>query len=259
MAQPIYRRSGKIWLLLACLIAPLPSFLKRPLYRGLFGYHIGKRVRIGLSVIIAGECTIKDDAKIGHFNLFLHNGRLEIGSLALIRFGNIIRGGRCVVIADRCLIDRFNEINSIIDPEVDALPVAADSLAGTFEAGPNTVITAQHKIDFTGGVSFGESVILGGRLSSLWTHNRQADGAITVGRNTYLGSGLQMVPHSSIGEYCVAGIGTVVTKPLAGDYSLIGGVPAKIIKPLDDDQKILVTYPTRPELEGVDDTLPTAS
>jgi len=32
-------------------IALLPSFLLRPCYRLLFGYRVGKRVRIGFSII----------------------------------------------------------------------------------------------------------------------------------------------------------------------------------------------------------------
>ena len=38
------------------LVALLPSPLKRPCYRHLFGYRIGRRVRVGLSVIDADEC-----------------------------------------------------------------------------------------------------------------------------------------------------------------------------------------------------------
>jgi len=57
---------------LALAIAALfPCFLKRPIYRLFFGYQIGKRVRIGFSIIDAKECAIDDDAHIGHFNLVI--------------------------------------------------------------------------------------------------------------------------------------------------------------------------------------------
>jgi hypothetical protein len=45
----------------------LPSFLKRPCYRWFFGYRIGKRVRIGITIIDAGRCEIGDDVQMGHF------------------------------------------------------------------------------------------------------------------------------------------------------------------------------------------------
>ena len=56
-------------LLILALFAPLPSFLKRSLYRLFFGYKIGRGVRIGLSIIDARECSIEDDVSIGHFNV----------------------------------------------------------------------------------------------------------------------------------------------------------------------------------------------
>ena len=39
--------TSKFRLLVLGFIAVLPSFLKRPCYRLLFGYQIGRRVRIG--------------------------------------------------------------------------------------------------------------------------------------------------------------------------------------------------------------------
>ena len=63
----------------------------------------------------------------------------------------------------------------------------------------------------------------------------------------------------SIGEYCVLALGSVVTKKIAGEWQIVAGMPAKAVKPLDEDSKVLVTYPTRPDLEGLDNALPPAS
>ena len=52
------RRTSKFRLLMLAAVAVLPSFLKRPAYRLFFGYRIGKRVRIGLTIIDAGICEI---------------------------------------------------------------------------------------------------------------------------------------------------------------------------------------------------------
>ena len=54
-------RTSKLKLVILACIALLPSFLKRPCYRLFFGYRVGKRVRVGLSIIDAGECLIDDD------------------------------------------------------------------------------------------------------------------------------------------------------------------------------------------------------
>ena len=68
-----------------------------------------------------------------------------------------------------------HEINSIPDPEV------VNPIDPTFILGDGSVVTTGHKIDFTDRVEIGRRVILGGRNSSLWTHNRQRTMPITIG------------------------------------------------------------------------------
>src|SRR6266576_5751820 len=64
-------RVSKFRLLVLALIALLPSFLMRPCYRLFFSYRMGKRVRIGFSIIDVQECQIEDDVKIGHLNVII--------------------------------------------------------------------------------------------------------------------------------------------------------------------------------------------
>jgi len=232
----------KLRLFIKGVIACLPSFLKRPLYRLLFGYKIGKRVRIGFSIIDVAECAIDDDVSIGHLNLFVGTKKLSIGDHAKIGHLNIIRGGDEVVLGRYCEILRQNEINSIPDP------IVVNEVDQRFILGEGSVIAASHKIDFTDRVELGKRVILGGRNSSLWTHNRQMTQPIVVGDYSYLGSEIRMTPGSEIPPKCIVGIGAVVTKKFEGEYRLIAGVPAKIAKELDDDGKFLTEYKTRADL-----------
>ena len=45
-----------------------------------------------------------------------------------------------------------------------------------------------------------------------------------------------------------AGIGSVVTGRLEGEYLLIAGVPAKPLKPLGEEDRFLVEHKTRPDM-----------
>ena len=89
--------------------AVLPSFLKRPIYRLFFGYKIGKRVRIGVSIIDAGECNIDDDVQMGHFNVVTRVQKLTIKDHVRIGHLNIIRGGDEVSLGRYCEIIRISE------------------------------------------------------------------------------------------------------------------------------------------------------
>jgi acetyltransferase-like isoleucine patch superfamily enzyme len=243
----------KMRLIFALLLVPFPSFFKIWMYRLFFRYKIGKSVKIGLSAIIADKCTIGDRTRIGHFNLFYRNQDLRIGSDVIVGFANRIFGGAVVDIGNKCHIFRFNEINSILDPLV------LGEFDPRLELGEGAVITVNHKIDFTDKVTFGPSVVFAGRNSNIWTHNRQKTAPVSIGRNCSVGSNVQFVAGSSVGEYCVVALGSVITKTIEGEWMIVAGMPAAAKKPLDEDSKVLVTYPTRPELEGIENALPPAN
>jgi acetyltransferase-like isoleucine patch superfamily enzyme len=216
--------------------------MKRPLYRLLFGYRIGKRVRIGFSVIDVEKCTIEDDVVIGHLNVFVGTKELIIRDHARIGHLNIIRGGDEVRLGRYSEIIRLNEINSIPEPDV------VNEIDPRFILGDGSIVVASHKIDFTDRVEFGKRVILGGRNSSLWTHNRQMTKPITIGDYAYVGSEIRVAPGGEIPPRSVVGIGSVITKKLEGENNLIAGVPAKVVNSLGEEGLFLTEYKTRPDL-----------
>jgi acetyltransferase-like isoleucine patch superfamily enzyme len=236
------KRVSKFRLVLLGLIGLLPSFLMRSCYRLMFGYRIGKRVRIGFSIIDASECVIDDDVTIGHFNLVVGVEKLTIGDHVRIGHLNVVRGGDEVRIGRYSDIMRLNEINSIPNPDV------VNPVDSTIIIGAGTIITTGHKIDFTDRVEIGRRAIIGGRNSSLWTHNRQRTEPISVGDFAYVGSEIRMAPGASIPPRCVVGIGSVIVGKLDAEGWLIAGVPAKPIKELSAEDRFLTERKTRPDL-----------
>jgi carbonic anhydrase/acetyltransferase-like protein (isoleucine patch superfamily) len=235
-------RAGKLRLASLAFVAAMPGFLKRPLYRRLFGYRIGRGVRLGLSIIDARECEIADGVSVGHLNLILGVGKFSVGECARVGHLNVIRGGEEVSLGRYAEIMRMNEINSIPDP------VVVNATDPRFHLGDGAVVTAGHKIDFTDRVTIGRRTILGGRNSSLWTHNRQRTRPVEIGELTYVGSEIRVAPGGVIPSRCVVGIGSVVTGRLEGEYLLIAGVPARAVKPLSEEDRYLVEHKTRDDL-----------
>jgi acetyltransferase-like isoleucine patch superfamily enzyme len=236
------RRSSKLRLVTLAAVALLPSFLNRLLYRWLFGYRIGRRVRLGFSFIDVTECEIADDVRVGHLNVIIGVGKFSVGDHAHIGYLNVIRGGDEVSIGRYAEIFRMNEINSIPDPLV------VNPIDPRFSLGDGAIVTAGHKIDFTDRVTIGRRSILGGRNSSLWTHNRQRTRPVEIGELTYIGSEIRVAPGGVIPSRCIVGIGSVVTGRIEGEYQLIVGVPARATKPLSEEDHSLVEYKTRPDL-----------
>lgn len=232
----------KIRLALLLLTSLLPSVAAKPVLRIVFGYKIGKKVRIGFSIIDADECTIGDNVSIGHFNVFTKVKKLEIGEHTRIGVLNIFRGGDEIEIGRYCEFLRLNEINSIPDAEV------FNEVDPRIRFGDGSMMGASHKIDFTDRVDIGKRVIIGGRNSSIWTHNRQKTKPVTIGDHSYVGSEIRVAPGGAIPANCIVGMGSVITESLVQEYTLIGGVPAKVIKELDEEGRFLIQKKTRNDL-----------
>ena len=229
--------------ILHVVIALLPSMLKIPLYRVLFGYKIGRGVRIGLSPIIGvRHLTIGDGTRIGWFNVFFRVDQIVLGRQVKIGFLNCFRGGRLIRIGDYSSILRMNTLNAIIDGDF------ISSIDPTLELGAGSVMTTGHWLDYSAGIRIGDHVIVGGRNSSLWTHNRQIGKPIALASHTYLGSEVRLAPGVSVAPFCVVALGSVLSGRFEMARSLIGGNPARIVRMLSEPDLFLVTRKTRRDI-----------
>lgn len=69
-------------------------------------------------------------------------------------------------------------------------------------------------------------------------HNRLAKlypkfhAPVIIGANTWIGAKAMILPGVTIGDFCVVAAGSVVTKDIS-DYTVVAGVPARVIKTLN--------------------------
>jgi acetyltransferase-like isoleucine patch superfamily enzyme len=243
------RRKLRIFTL--SLIGGLPGFLKRPLYRWCFGYRIGRGVRIGLALLDCSDLTIDEGARISHGVVFIQCGAVRIGKHTIIGALNIFRGGERIDLDDYSLVLRLNVINAIPDHD------CVNNPESSFYLGYGSVVTAEHRIDFTDRVRIGRCSTFGGRNSSIWTHNRREGRPVEIGDYCYIGSEIRMAPGAKIPDCSIVGLGSVVTRPILESYSMIAGVPAKRLRGLTADDYELLFGKTRKDLP--DETYPEPS
>ena len=220
--------SRTVRLLALILLGALPNAIKKHLMRLLFGYRFGPNVKIGLAVLDAEHVSLGEGTVIGHLNLVTRVTTLNLGCYVRIGMLNIVRGGERVALGDYSEVMRLNVLNAIPDHDCTTTPESV------LELGPGTVITSGHRIDFTDRVKLGMNVIVGGRSSSLWTHNRQETAPIEIGDFCYLGSEVRLAPGAKLPNECVLGLGAVLTGEIKEQRSLVAGVPAKVVRPLDE-------------------------
>jgi acetyltransferase-like isoleucine patch superfamily enzyme len=216
--------------------------LKRAVYRWAFGYRIGRRVRIGVTLLDAREVELGDDTSIGHLNLIVRVRSLRTGRHARIGTLNVLRGGERIELGHYATVMRLNVLNAIPDHDCTTAP------RSVLELRDGAIVVSGHRIDFTDAVTLGRNVIVGGRSSSLWTHNRQQTAPITIGDFCYLGSEIRVAPGGRLAQECILALGSVLSGEIAEPRSLVGGVPARIVRPLDASDLVLVHRKTRDDI-----------
>jgi acetyltransferase-like isoleucine patch superfamily enzyme len=228
---------------LAVALALLPSWLKILVYRHLFGYRIGKGVRIGLTPIIGvNRCQIGDHVRIGSGNVFHLTDEVVIGSHVRIGWLNAFRGGQSIVLGPYTTVLRQNVFNAIIGGDF------VHPVRPILEMGAGVSVSSGHWLDFSAGLRVGDHAIIGGRNSSFWTHNRQRGRPIEIGCHCYLGSEVRVAPGVEVAPFCVVALGAVLTGRYPVTRSLIGGNPAVAVRPLGERDLFLITRKTRPDI-----------
>jgi len=100
-----------------------------------------------------------------------------------------------------------------------------------------------------GGLTIGDNCIIGQYLSchpenhnfggaELIRHQGISRKGIKIGKNCWIGAKVTILDGVTIGDNCVIAAGAVVTKSMPSDV-VIGGIPAKVIKQIKAEVKIL--------------------
>lgn len=199
-------------LLILCVI--LPQGIKQGIYRGVFRWKIGKRVRIGFSYLDSVSVDLGNDVRIGHFNVARGLSRFHIG--------------------ERSYLANFNEFFGNGG--------AYEGFQSVLEIGSGVNFMSHHFIDVAGIVSIGDRATIGGRDTHFWSHTRTLKNGIPkleptkvmIGADVYVGARATLV-GCSIPEGAVVGAGSVVTKCFAAEAQrlLIAGNPAAVKKRYD--------------------------
>jgi len=211
-------RNPRLRRLLALAIAHLPgSGARRACYALLMGYRFGPGTRIGFGVQIAVDS-------------------FEAGSGVTIRRSTTFIGPIAVRLGDKAFIGRGNQIEC---GEGAAMAnVRHMNYARRFTVGRDCLINEGHLFDVLGEIRIGDGSWVAGFASQFLTHGAGTmDRDIRIGSRCFLGSAVRFAPGSAVGDEVIVAMGAVVTKRITQDRVVLGGVPARVIKAREDDDR----------------------
>lgn len=204
-------RAHRVRVLVATLISWLPvGALRRALLRLCLGYTIDATARVEMFAVLAvARASLGARSTVGRFTKFAGPFVLTIEDGARIGPDNVITCGHFA-----------------IDPKK-----GDQGFVRSCRLGRDSLVTASHFIDASGGFELGEHAWIAGRGSQFWTHGAGAGGSpITIGARTYVGSAVRFAPGAAVGDDTLVSLGSVVTQAFTASHVLLGGVPAKVLR-----------------------------
>lgn len=188
---------------------------------------IGRNVLLGNDVRIGEYCVIGDDVVIGDRTELRHhvvlNTRTVIGNDCLIKSNTVIgEEGFGFERDENGVPIRIPHLGGVVignGVEIGAGTVIAK---GTID---NTCIDDNVKIDDQ--VFIAHNVRIGANCYIIACS--EISGSTRIGKSSWLGPNCSIMNGISIGEKCIVGLGTVVTKSLPGNV-VVAGSPARILR-----------------------------
>lgn len=190
---------------------------------GALGYLLRKQSypalfkRMGRGAILGKGLTIR------------HPSNISIGNHVAIDDYGMLDAPKELIVEDHVVISR----NCVLQAKTGPVRIGRRT-----DIGCNAVITSQT------GIYLGDAVLLaancyigGGRYRSetpgvpFMDQGLYSRGPVTIGDGSWLGAGAMVLDGVTVGKGCIVGSGSVVTKDIP-DFSVVAGVPAKIIKNL---------------------------
>jgi carbonic anhydrase/acetyltransferase-like protein (isoleucine patch superfamily) len=162
-------------------------------------------------------------------------GLVHLGSESLVEWPRKLVNRRSIRIGDRCLIRSHALLSGIAEycgkqywPKIE--------IGDDVYIGRHVYITACNKITISKGCVLSEHVYISDlthgfdpQKGPIMRQELESKGGVLVGPNCFLGYRVTIMQGVELGEWCIVGAHSVVTRSFPA-YSMIAGAPARLLK-----------------------------
>lgn len=205
-------------LVVALLLAVLPSRPKALLGRLLYGWKIHPTAKIGHSLILVRTLVMGPGAHIGSLN--------------------VIRGLEEVRLAEGAGIGVRNWIYGA--PLASGRFVHSPNRYPSLTLGRYAGLTVAHQVDCSDRVEIGDFSVVAGSKTTILSHSvnllrdRQIAQPVTIGEHSAVMAGCILLSGTRIAPRCIVSAGSVVNTPLTQELTFYRGNPAEAIRRLPE-------------------------
>lgn len=128
-------------------------------------------------------------------------------------------------------------VNYAVDDSFFLIPPFYSDFGENIRIGKNVFVNHACTFMDRGGITLEDDVLIGPKVNLITTNHplspaeRRAtlSHPICIKRNAWIGAGATILPGVTVGEHAVVAAGAVVSKDVP-DHTIVGGVPARVIK-----------------------------
>jgi acetyltransferase-like isoleucine patch superfamily enzyme len=141
------------------------------------------------------------------------------------------------------IVEIFSELTgNKVDSSFMCFPPFYTDFGKNITIGKNVFFNTGCSFQDRGGITIGDGSLIGMNVTiatlnhglSLETRNTTYASPVELRKNVWIGSGATVLPGVTIGDNSVVAAGAVVTKDVPKN-TVVAGVPAKVIKQINDD------------------------
>ncbi len=189
--------------------------------------NLGRNIILSKDLITGINCTIYSNVTIE--NSVVLGNNVTIGPGALLKY---------ISVGD----------NSMVDKNVLCVRWGI----GSIKIGKNSYIGVNNVLDCANNIVIGDYVHIAGPSTAIWTHSsapmalsgiplgdlsetHRPTAPVAIENNVWIGGNCTIYPGVTIGNHSIIAPNTAVTKNVE-PYSMVGGVPGKVIKKIEDQK-----------------------